>query len=84
MCGPSARGGGSVLYLFDVAGAPPIALGRGLRVILTEADGIPLRGIDHPIYTPVAIVVARPEVANVVVDAIRAVILPSFATYVVL
>lgn len=72
------RRGGSILYFYDVAGALPIALGRGLCVILVDGTGAPLVGAGHPIYTPVGLVVARPDVALPVVDAIRAVVCSAF------
>ena len=70
--------GGSVPYWYDIAGAIPVALGRGLRVILTDAQERLLTGGNHDIYTPVAFVVARPEVEAVIVDAIRSTINPGF------
>lgn len=75
LCG---TGRGSVPYLYDVAGALPVAMGRGLRVEVTDAQGAPLAGTDHPIRTPVAFVVARPDVADVVIAAIRSTVCPGF------
>jgi len=71
--------GGSILYLYDVAGALAIARARGLRVVLADGDGVPLVGADHAIYTPVSIVVARPDVADAVIEAVRCVICTAFA-----
>jgi hypothetical protein len=75
LCGQA----GSVLYWYDVAGAIPIALGRGLVVHVTDTSGCPLLGAHHPARTPVAYVVARPDVADVVVDVIRELICPAFS-----
>ena len=63
---------------YDVAGAFPIAMGRGLRVIATDDEGQPLVGSDHPIRTPVAFVVAIPEVADVAIAAVRKVVCSTF------
>jgi fructose-1,6-bisphosphatase/inositol monophosphatase family enzyme len=47
------RRGGSVLHLYDVAGVLPIAIARGLSVLLADMNGVPLAGADHAIYTRV-------------------------------
>jgi hypothetical protein len=70
--------GGSVPYFYDVAGALPVAHGRGLSVIVTDSQGIALPGGDHEIRTPVAFVVARPGIEEVAVEAIRTTICPGF------
>jgi fructose-1,6-bisphosphatase/inositol monophosphatase family enzyme len=70
--------GGSVPYWYDAAGALPVAAGRGLRVLVTDAQGAPLAGANHAIFTPVAFIVARPEVVDTVIEAIRATICPGF------
>jgi hypothetical protein len=70
--------GGSVPFWYDVAGALPIARGRDLAVIVTDAQGQRLTGANHPIYTPVAFVVARPDVATITAEMIRTTVCPSF------
>lgn len=78
LCG----GGGSVPYWYDVAGAVGVARGRGLGVIVTGANGEPLEGGDHEIYTPVSFLVARPDVFQTAWGVIReqfAVALPTAA-----
>ncbi len=72
--------GGSVLCWYDVAGALPIARGRGLVVHVTDERGRPLRGGNLPARTPVAYVVARADAANAVVSAIRELICHAFAS----
>lgn len=70
--------GGSKPYWYDVAGGLPIARGRDLSVIVTNAQGQALHGGNHPIYQPVAFVVARPEIEAAVVEVIRCTICPAF------
>jgi fructose-1,6-bisphosphatase/inositol monophosphatase family enzyme len=70
--------GGSVPYWYDVAGALPIAKARGLSVVVTNSEGMPLEGGNHDIYMPVAFVVARPEVETLVIEAIRTTVCPGF------
>lgn len=70
--------GGSVPYWYDAAGALPIARGRGLAVIVTDSQGRLLQGGNHEIYTPIAFVVARPELEDLVVEAIRTTVCPAF------
>ncbi len=72
------RQGGSKPYWYDVAGALPIARGRDLSVIVTDAQGNLMHGGNHPIYEPVAFAVARPEIKDAVVEAIRKTICPTF------
>ena len=70
--------GGSAPYWYDAAGALPVAMGRGLSVIVTDAQGLLLHGGNHDIYTPVAYVVARPQVEEAVVEVIRMTVCPGF------
>lgn len=70
--------GGSVPYWYDVAGALPIAMGRGLDVVVTDSQGVPLEGGHHDIYTPVAFVVARADIAQLVLEAIRSTVCADF------
>jgi len=56
----------------------PVARAKGLSVIVTDAQGQPMRGGNHQIYQPVTFVVARPEVQDAVVEAIRGIICPAF------
>ena len=79
--GPEAaagRDGGSVSYWYDVAGALPIAMGRGLDVIVTDSQGVPLQGGNHDIRTPVAFVVARADIAQLVPEGIRTTVCAGF------
>jgi fructose-1,6-bisphosphatase/inositol monophosphatase family enzyme len=63
--------GGSVPYWYDLAGALPVALARGLSVELMRADGSSLNIGDHAIFEPVAYIVARPDLASTVMEAVR-------------
>jgi|SRR5579872_5502233 len=64
-------GKGSVPYWYDIAGAIGVARGRGLDVLVTGADGAPLEGGDHEIYTPVSFIVARPDVFETVRNVVN-------------
>lgn len=64
-------GKGSVPYWYDIAGAVGVARGRGLGVLVMTADGRPLEGDDHPIYTPVSFIVARADILDAVVGVVR-------------
>jgi hypothetical protein len=70
--------GGSVPFLYDVQGALPVASGRGLDVIVTDSNGLALRGGNHNIYTPLAFVVARHGLEQIVIDAVRTTVCPGF------
>lgn len=70
--------GGSVPYWYDVAGVLPIARARGLSVIVTDSQGRVLQGGNHEIYTPIAFVVARPELVDIVTEVIRSAVCPAF------
>jgi hypothetical protein len=72
------KAGGSVPYWYDAAGALPIARGRGLTVLIANSEGLALNGGNHDIYTPVAFVVARPDVADTIVEAIQRTVCPAF------
>jgi len=72
--------GGSCPFWYDAAGALPVARARGLRVVVTSSDGKVLVGSDHPIRTPVALVVAVPEVVEIIVEAVRSLVCPTFVT----
>ena len=63
--------GGSVPYWYDIAGAVGIARGRSLKVLVMTPDGVPLKGGDHTIYTPVSFVVARPDAFESVLSVVR-------------
>jgi len=69
---------GSVPYWYDVAGALPVAHGCVLTVIITNAQGQRLRGGNHPIYQPIAFLVARPEIEDAMVQTIQDIICPTF------
>ncbi len=62
---------GSVPYWYDIAGAVGVARGRGLRVLVTSSQGVPLYGGGHPIYTPVSFIVARPDVFDTIASVVR-------------
>jgi fructose-1,6-bisphosphatase/inositol monophosphatase family enzyme len=74
------QAGGSVLHWYDIAGALPIARGRGLSVIATDARGNLLSGADYDIYTPVASVVTRHEFEQHIVEAIRSIVCGNFSS----
>jgi hypothetical protein len=46
---------------------------------LADMNGVPLAGADHAIYTRVSLVVARPDVNELVTEALRETICPAFA-----
>jgi hypothetical protein len=66
-----SAGDGSVLYWYDIAGSVGVAMGRGLKVLVMGADGLQLTGGDHDIYTPVACVIARPDVFDAICETVR-------------
>jgi hypothetical protein len=70
--------GGSVPYWYDAAGALPIAQARGLSVLVTNSRGSRLFGGNHDIFTPIAFIVAKPGIADIVVEAIRSTLRPGF------
>ena len=63
----------SVLRVYDVAAALPIARGAGLKVVKPTGEEFTLKGIGG--HDPMSVIIGRPLVVDQIVDAVRPVLL---------